>query len=160
MASGLRNSFRCDPEKAFPLYQYLELELPKVWPDFYLGSKGLDEMGDDHGWTFPDKAEIWLREDVYDGLRTDRGRDRFTAAHELGHLVLHGCPLARSRRPSGELPLFRDSEWQADNFAGEFLMPVEVVRKFPDPWTLAAECVVSEQAASVRINELRRERFI
>jgi len=155
-ARQLRTSFG-GTTTHFPILEFLEFELPKVWGDFYFGTKEIDEMGDDHGWTFPDRAAIFLREDIYQGLKAGRGRDRFTAAHELGHLVLHNCALARSRRPSGELPLFRDSEWQADNFASEFLMPVEVVRNHPDPYIIAAECGVSEQAASMRLHALRQE---
>lgn len=44
-------------------------------------------------------------------------RERFTLAHELGHLVMHS---------GGELPV--DGERQADEFAAEFLMPAREVR--------------------------------
>ncbi|WP_243040558.1 ImmA/IrrE family metallo-endopeptidase [Dyella sedimenti] len=162
-ARELREASRIDAKghvAHFPLHRFLEMWLPKVWENFYLGTKEKAEMGDDHGWTYPDRGVIFLREDVYEGLRLNRGRDRFTAAHELGHFVLHDNPLARSFRSSENLEVFRDSEWQADNFAGEFLMPVEVVRKYPDAYILAAECGVSEIAASVRISELRKERML
>ena len=43
-------------------------------------------------------------------------RQRFTLAHELGHLVMHQSPTD-------------DMEAQADRFAAEFLMPVEDIRR-------------------------------
>ncbi len=42
-------------------------------------------------------------------------RKIFTIAHELGHLVMH--------IPFSPLPSFRDEEKEANEFAGEFLMP-------------------------------------
>jgi Zn-dependent peptidase ImmA (M78 family)/transcriptional regulator with XRE-family HTH domain len=44
-------------------------------------------------------------------------RERFTLAHELGHIVMHGVPA-----PSGE------AEREADEFASEFLMPAAEIR--------------------------------
>jgi Zn-dependent peptidase ImmA (M78 family)/transcriptional regulator with XRE-family HTH domain len=52
----------------------------------------------------PDRAD-----DIY--------RHRFTAAHELGHLVLHG----------GEEPAGAAKEKEADEFAAEFLMPFDAI---------------------------------
>ncbi len=46
-------------------------------------------------------------------------RHRFTAAHELGHLLMHG------EYTAGDPALER----QADRFAAEFLMPTNVVRQ-------------------------------
>ena len=43
-------------------------------------------------------------------------RKRLTAAHELGHLVLHSSEIVE------------DPEGQANEFAAEFLMPLEVIR--------------------------------
>lgn len=53
----------------------------------------------------PDRAD-----DIY--------RHRFTAAHELGHLILHG----------GDEPSGAAKEKEADEFAAEFLMPMDAIR--------------------------------
>ena len=45
-------------------------------------------------------------------------RMRFSVAHELGHLILHGAPGATV-----------DQERQADEFASEFLMPANAIRQ-------------------------------
>ncbi|MBS45277.1 MAG: hypothetical protein CMH83_19335 [Nocardioides sp.] len=49
------------------------------------------------------------------GMSADR--DRFTLAHELGHLVMHTMPTAEA-----------DAEREADEFASEFLMPAREIR--------------------------------
>ncbi|MFE2711934.1 ImmA/IrrE family metallo-endopeptidase [Streptomyces mirabilis] len=52
-------------------------------------------------------------------------RHRFTAAHELGHLVLHGDAIGDSRQ-----------EREADAFAAEFLTPASIIAPYcPHVWT-------------------------
>lgn len=58
-------------------------------------------------------------------------RRRFTAAHELGHFVLHRSNMGRFiadatiAEADGDLPAM---EAEANRFAAELLMPVEVIR--------------------------------
>jgi hypothetical protein len=63
---------------------------------------------------------------------TDRGAQRFSVAHELGHLVLghSGAVLARveaGRGAGGGVGGDRGVEAEADGFAAELLMPADVV---------------------------------
>lgn len=56
----------------------------------------------------------------------------FTAAHELGHIFLHGDSIGRMHRdrPADGSKLSRDHiEWAADKFAAYFLMPENLVKK-------------------------------
>lgn len=56
---------------------------------------------------------------------------RFTAAHELGHLVLHDEITMHRDRPIDGSESKRDSiEAEADKFAAFFLMPGKLVRKY------------------------------
>lgn len=73
-------------------------------------------------------------------LTPERARDvyrhRFTAAHELGHLVLHGDA------PPGDLKLERE----ADEFAAEFLTPaVEITPSLPMRLNLQALDALSKE---------------
>jgi len=53
---------------------------------------------------------------------------RFTAAHELGHIVMHGLPELHRDRPIGAPGIRRDQiEVEADKFASFFLMPAKLV---------------------------------
>lgn len=141
----------------FPLIHFLELVMPRIFPGFALEVGLMSEMGVNHGLTIPDENVIRLREDVYDGLSRGVGRDRFTAAHELGHYIMHRkVPIVFHRQEHGRLVAFRDSEWQANTFAGDLLMPRllmlqclsidEVVKKFG----------VSSQAAIVQNKKLSK----
>lgn len=77
--------------------------------------------------TNPDKGELIIREDVYEALvdptNPMHGRARFTLAHEVGHLVLHEGPALHRQTSVSQHRIYEDSEWQADYFASEFLMP-------------------------------------
>lgn len=96
--------------------------LPLLLPGFSLEVCDRAEMGDDHGQTFPEKLLIKLREDVYKGMCDGVGRDRFTGAHELGHLFLHKSAGFARRALDPGAPLYVNSEWQADSFGSAFLI--------------------------------------
>ncbi|WP_134765042.1 XRE family transcriptional regulator [Nocardioides sp. 1609] len=55
---------------------------------------------------------------VLSNNKSDRGRSRFDAAHELGHLVMHGTSVWG----------VKEVEAQAHRFAAEFLMPEADIR--------------------------------
>lgn len=62
---------------------------------------------------FPDRPVVVLGAD-----KGDRARSRFDAAHELGHLVMHGESVWG----------VKEVEKQAHKFAAEFLMPAEDIK--------------------------------
>jgi len=137
--------------------RFLEHDLlDKLGIVFHVGE--IEDMGEDEALTFPDRHEIHIREDVYERLRRGDLRARFTVIHEFAHWVLHpGLGLARSAKGSVH-QFFQDSEWQADAFAGEFLMPADLVIKHcKTAAQVAAMFGVSMGAAIVRINVLKAE---
>lgn len=155
-------------EPYFPIAEFLDVGLPRIVPEFTLRVVEDDVLGEQEGVTVPDELTIILPERVYMGALAGNGRDRFTCAHELGHLVLHRSMTLARVPESGTLiyrrplhPNTEDSEWQADTYAAEFLMPVEAVREFAKTGNrLARECGVSLKAAMNRLMNLRRERLI
>lgn len=135
-----------------PIAEIFEI-LPEVLPGFRLEVCEYSELRDDHGQTFPDDRLIKLREDVYDGMHRRRGRDRFTAAHELGHLFLHGG-IGFARRPSTpDIKRYLDSEWQADTFASAFLIDPARVNKYATAMQVSEAFGVSLEAAQVRFKK-------
>ena len=83
-------------------------------------------------------------------LRFEPPVRKFTAAHELGHAILHGGQgLHRDRALDGtELRSPRDrTEWQADVFATYFLMPEKLVREAFEHAFKAREFVLNEDTA-------------
>lgn len=104
-----------------PMDRVLEL-LPEMLDGFEFQVCDESEMGTLHGETEPLNRLVRLRRDVYDGMCQGNGRDRFTAAHELGHLFLHTSTPTFARRSSKDAKIYCCSEWQADTFASAFLI--------------------------------------
>ena len=99
---------------------------------------------------------LYIRDSVYLGMIRSFPRDVFTLFHELGHVLLgHRQVLGRDRL--GEHSWTEDSEWQANWFAGEILMPLEEIRskRLLTSRAVADYFRVSEQAASLRLHKLR-----
>jgi len=103
-----------------------------------------------------DGFSVWHEDHPVVVLGDDKGvaaRSRFDAAHELGHLVMHGPDRAGSR----------EAEKEAHRFAAAFLMPEEDIREqLPQraDWRLLvdlkAEWGVSVGALLQRAKDLRR----
>jgi hypothetical protein len=119
---------------------------------------------------------VWLRADVWEGAQAGNARFRFTVAHEIGHVVLHrsdlihhrGCAfrdiLTATEKLPPEVPIFCSPEWQANAWAGAFLMPLAGVRSYlnrlrkqGNEFSLALCALhfqVSSQAAGIRLEKL------
>ena len=110
----------------------------------------------------PNGPLIILREDVYDAACSGNGRARFTVAHEIGHVFLHkDVPSVHNRmRKGADLQAYENSEWQANTFAGELLMPKS---SFAGKCSLDEYCEemgVSREAAFVQAKKLVKRREI
>ena len=94
------------------VYEYLE----HVQPGWDMIPLEKEEMGILLGETRPSEKIIALRNDVYEGMCKGEREHQFTAAHELGHMVMHGnLAFARMER---NIPLMLVSyEQEADIFA-------------------------------------------
>lgn len=102
----------------------------------------------------PETATINLTLATYNAARRNDPRTRFTIFHELGHFVLqHNKALARANYVAKP---FIDSEWQADQFSAEMIMPLDVIlrRGLRTPTQLARFFQVSFPAANNRVNQL------
>lgn len=109
----------------FPIIEFLELGMPVLDPEFVFGVRSKVEMGGNHGLTIPAERAIYLRSDVYYGALKGNPRDRFTAAHELGHYLLHRDVPVKYHKTYGRKRLKHevDSESQANLFAAALLIP-------------------------------------
>lgn len=136
----------------------IEFALPKIMPKFNLEIVPDNELGEDHAQTYPDRLIIKVKQSVYTGACRGNGRDIFTLAHELGHLFLHRgvSAYARSNKVNNHKD-YEDSEWQADCFAAEFLMPVNEVLQCRNEFEVQHKFGVSQKAAEVRFNKVKRE---
>jgi len=138
----------------------VEFTLPEKFAGFLLDIQNKADMGKNHGYAQPDVRVMAIREDVYEGACAGRGRDRFTLIHELGHLLLHNSDRMRNRRATGKPKAYCDPEWQANVFAAEFLMPIELMSGLASITDVAVKFGVSRSAATVQLNAYLKEGLI
>lgn len=105
--------------------------------------------------TKPHEKTIKIKESVYNNACNGDSQSRFTIAHELGHLFLqHKLDETFAREKAyGCIETWRDSEWQADTFAAEILMPKDLVRGLTIE-EICKNCGVSYSAAETRLRKL------
>jgi Zn-dependent peptidase ImmA (M78 family) len=113
---------------------------------------------------------------TYDALGREynNNRERFTVAHEAGHVILHRHyfetqVLIAARAVSGPVVACQNPEWQANAAAGALLMPLTTFYhkytrlrgngflNFPQLNELASTFQVSTDAVSIRIQTLRNK---
>lgn len=154
---ALKRKVGLENELFFPILPFVENCLPLLIPDFQFEVVPINEMGGKHGETYPSTNIIRIREDVYLRAADGEGRDRFTIAHEVGHLFMHEdnaialCRLA----PNQRLKPFEDPEWQADAFGGELLASSYLIKGMSER-EVQEKCGVSSSAAYVQLSALRR----
>ncbi|WP_375639618.1 MULTISPECIES: ImmA/IrrE family metallo-endopeptidase [unclassified Bartonella] len=154
LAGLFRRELQLSDVQYFPVMEFIEHILPNMKRDFHLRIADKKELGNVGGLTDPQGKFIVLREDIYRDAYDGNGRARFTVAHEFAHLFLHtNLPLQRVI-DSHEIPAYRSSERQADQFAAELLMPRSGMPKFKTPEEIAKCYKVSLQAAKVRMKTL------
>lgn len=148
IASGIRSVFQLKGVYV-PIDNIYEV-LPELLPGFNYEIVAKDELGTDEGRTYPNKRLILIREDVYEGACQGLGRDRFTMAHELGHLFLHTDVQFARDKPTMPSKIYMDSEWQADTFASGFLINDEYLKKCRSLDEVSNMFGVSRSAANCR----------
>jgi Zn-dependent peptidase ImmA (M78 family) len=146
-----RDAFGLTDVRFFPVVEFLEHVLPEIDKKFCLEISDRAVMGDTYGLTYPEDHKIMLREDVYENAIEGVPRDRFTIAHEIGHYILHKPNRIALSRSRGEQksPAYLDPEWQANAFAGELLVPRQVIQDLSVD-DITRKCGVSRMVAEIQ----------
>lgn len=107
----------------------LEIGLTKHIPNYSFEVLEDELMDNAEALTEPDNMRIILSSSTYAALDDPTNpmyhRARFTAAHELGHLIYHEGVALHRNGVKNHKP-YEDSEWQADTFSAEFLAPISL----------------------------------
>jgi predicted transcriptional regulator len=152
IAEDLHAALKYDPEMSLPDFVRGiggELDVIDVWED-----------NEEHGAliAFPDGSFT-----INLAAHTSERRDRFTMAHELGHLFIHYLREKDLHAPHASFRATRYGsnrvEWEANWFASAFLMPKDqfndVFSKYAgNIFQVADHFKVSEQAATIRAENL------
>ncbi len=111
--------------------------------------------------TIPEQGLIVLRESIYEGLFKDDPFSRYTIIHEFSHIALEHAVTLHRGAVLGQHEWYEDSEWQANNFAAEMMMPVDVVKRLGcKPLLIMSECGVSAKAVQYRLDNLKKDGLI
>ncbi len=159
-AAAWRYALKIEAQFAPDLARTIENGLPELLGDdnFRMRIETPTEI-EFEAYTVFDPNEIVFAPGTYSRLVNWDPRARFTAAHEIGHLVMHHSvqrPRLMSEAFQFEANSVRMSaEWQANHFAAAFLMPEELLRaERLNVHEVSALFRVSERAAELRLKEL------
>jgi hypothetical protein len=105
----------------------------------------------------PEDRTLYIRDTVYSEMVSGGMRAVFTLGHELGHAVLAHRRTFNRQSIIG-VPIYSQSEWQANRFSAEFTMPLNEISQFN---LFTAEQIanffgVSPAAARVRLSDLEK----
>lgn len=108
----------------------------------------------------PEAGCVFLKRSDYDAcVRDTWARSKFTFWHEIGHWCLgHSLSFSRGEGVEvSEIQAFESSEWQADQFAAEVLMPLDIIKteKIYSVEGIIDRFGVSWDAARVRLKQLK-----
>jgi hypothetical protein len=106
----------------------------------------------------PSSMTMYIRSDVFESGCWQDPRSRFTVMHELGHALLGHERTINRQKPEHETKIYEDSEWQANQFAAEILMPLDVIKKYSlnSALDIQTHFNVSFLAANNRVNQLNK----
>ena len=131
-----------------------------ILSDYQNGEKSIELLGLSHlktqtdGFCTVSKNHVYI---FFDGSLPS-GRQRFTVAHEIGHLVLGhvgpGMATVANREPTGSE---QAEERQANQFAARLLAPACVLHEIGavTPETIQNVCGISRQAAEFRARRMQ-----
>lgn len=155
----IRLKFGCDRRLYFPVVEFLETMLT------IYQSVGFDyEIVEDDVLPASIQGDMDLqsnymriKESVYEGAVINKGKDRFSIAHEIGHFLLANDAGVRLQRNilNRSVSTCEDPEWQAEAFAGELLVPMKLVAGLTAQ-QIAERCKVSLRAAETQLRCLNR----
>lgn len=146
-----------DKEK-FPVAMLLEMILPIIDKKFDYEIIPYNEMPEGiEALTYPDEHRMEIREDVYENMIDGDPRARLTIMHEFGHYLLHEeCNIKFARMLDDvKPPAYLDPEWQASAFAGEIMMPYELVKNMSGVYEVMEKCGVSKAAATYQLKKYK-----
>lgn len=152
LANTLRKLLKLDDIFYVDVVRLLELALPEIGVDYDIIEKSRMPQ---EALAVPEESLILIRDDVYHRAIKNDGRARFTIIHEIGHFLMHKSNRISFARGNSNVPVYMDPEWQANVFAGEFLMPYDLVKDM-DVESVIKKCGVTRSAAQTQLSHHRK----
>lgn len=154
IAGEFRRAFSLDPNSRVSMLPLLEYGIEELIEDFQFQVVEDGALGGAEAVTGTHERVIAMTNRTYRALERADGRARFTAAHEVGHLLLH-CGMPTYYAFGAENDPLTCPERQANIFAAAFLMPEAAFRKMRSVAEAREAFGVSKDAALCRARHLR-----
>lgn len=157
ITNSIRKTLKAENIEYFPIVNFIELVL--CHPEIGIELEIVDVSEMDNVYALADTTRncLRIREDVYEGAVAGKPRDRFTLCHEVGHFILHQPDCVEFAR--GNIPTYRDPEWQANTFAGELMAPSSLILQNKlSPEEISEKCGMSYTAAKIQYENAQKLR--
>lgn len=151
-AAKTRQMFGLAPGDRVDMARLMDTTLSKHYSRYVMEVEDDCNMNGCEAFTDKVDTRITFSRSTYDALVRGDWRARMTAAHELGHLMLH-CGRWWGR-VAGWIDPENDPEKQADQFAAAFMMPASEFRKVRSIREAQKKFGVSRDAATCRARKL------
>ncbi|MBR6096834.1 MAG: ImmA/IrrE family metallo-endopeptidase [Oscillospiraceae bacterium] len=155
----IRKKFGLEREKYFEIVLFLELILPRLDPLFVLDPVEDSELIGRAAETIPEQHLIRVKQSIYDAACSGNYWARFVLAHELAHYILHGNKNVAYAYldPNEKIPRTMNPERQADVFASELLVPVNLITE-SDEYLVSKHFGVPRSTARIQMGQANRIR--
>lgn len=154
----IKDLFGLDKSMYIPVLKIAELIIPQFDSGYsFVPVFDCELENNEYAKYIPESNELLIKESVYCDACQGNPRHRFTIAHELGHYFLHGDTASFSRcSDTYKIPAYANPEWQANVFAGAFLISPKLTQGMTAS-QIAQECGVSYEAASIAVKTNKKE---
>lgn len=125
---------------------------------YYYPNITLKELLNMPAFTDMKENHIYIRENSYNKACDGDKVERMNLAHELGHIVMNITGVKYELSTSLVTPeAYRDPEWQAKCFGGEFMMNKELVENLSAE-EIANECGITYKSANYQKSKWNEEK--
>ncbi|WP_296070075.1 ImmA/IrrE family metallo-endopeptidase [uncultured Agrobacterium sp.] len=131
LAKATRNICDLSDDQNFDIVRFLEIDVLRLIPDFYLFIEDDEAMMGSKAFVTENSKGIVVAESVYNDAVGGLFYARKILAHEFGHVLLHHnkgfetkhYTLSTYQKQIQKMEAFHSAEWQADTFAILLLIP-------------------------------------
>jgi len=150
ITTSIKEQFNIPTDKPFPILRFFEFVLTGLGLEYEIVPD--EEMMGVYAEAIPEKGLLRISESTYNGAYSGVPRDRFTIAHEIGHLLMHTPDRVVFTRTKNEIKPYENPEWQANTFAGELLVHSDSIRD------LSVEDIANKYEVSHTVAKIQKEK--
>lgn len=146
-ADRVRKEFNTPLDSFFPIYEYIMDLCDKGKLEYQILEEDDPMFGlDEYAKYDMDNNIIYVKDSVDEEACEDIGRARFTLCHELFHYIQAKVLNFKFEETDIKPKDFNDPEWQANEFAGQLLIPEEFIHlsdeELMERYKASNECVL------------------